>query len=174
MPRMARADSNDTAGMETPDEVMSRLRQMRSLRFESCSAVASGWDGHGTGQVLVEEPGVGIVVFQETGTWQSAVAGRAPVSFRNVFRWTAHASALRLEHLRHGADSPVWLFDLAPGDHGRWQAIDPHVCGQDGYAASLWLEGETLHVAWTITGPCKRERLRYAYSTLAGPAAAAT
>ena len=58
MPRMARADSNDTAGMETPDEVMSRLRQMRSLRFESCSAVASGWDGHGTGQVLVEEPGV--------------------------------------------------------------------------------------------------------------------
>jgi hypothetical protein len=92
------------------------LRGVRSLRFEARSEVGTGWDGVGTGCVAVSEPTSDVVVFEESGRWQPS--GRRSMAFSNVFRLGRLGEVIRLEHLRFGADSPVFLFDLAPGPDG--------------------------------------------------------
>jgi len=145
-------------------DVLDRLRAVRRLRFESRSAAGTGWDGVGTGQVAVNEPLPGVLVFEEHGHWQAAAPGREPTAFRNVFRWSALASgALRLEHLRRGPVQPVFLFDMAPAGEGRWREIEAHQCVADRYAATLASEGLLLRVCWTIEGPRKREAIHYTY-----------
>lgn len=145
-------------------DVLDRLRAVRHLRFESRSAAGTGWDGVGTGRVSVNEPEPGVLVFEERGHWQAAAPGREPTAFRNVFRWSALPSgALRLEHLRHGPDRPVYLFDMAPTAEGPWREIEAHQCAADRYAATLVCEGPLLRVGWTIAGPRKREAIHYTY-----------
>ncbi len=97
----------------------------------------------------------------ESGTWQPASGG--PLNFSNLYRWSRVADSLRLEHLRFGADRPVFLFDMIEGDDGDWRERSPHVCGEDRYAASLAVRENELHVAWSIHGPRKRESIRYFY-----------
>jgi hypothetical protein len=144
-------------------EVLTLLRRVRSLQFVAESEAATGWNGAGTGSVVVSEPAVGVVVFHETGSWQPNASGRPAIRFFNVFRWSAVGDVLRLEHLRAGPDSPVLLFDLAPAGNDEWREVRPHWCRDDCYAASLRVEGEQLTVAWTVVGPHKRESIRYAY-----------
>jgi hypothetical protein len=149
--------------VQSLDEVLTLLRRVRSLRFDAQSGAATGWDGVGTGSVAVSEPGAGVVVFTEHGTWQPSAPGRPAIAFNNAFRWSVAGDALRLEHLRFGPDHPVLLFDMAPGADGLWQEVSPHQCREDCYTASLGVEGGQLVVAWSIIGPRKRESVRYTY-----------
>jgi len=149
--------------MHSLGEVLTHLRQVRSLRFDARSAATTGWDGVGTGTVAVSEPAVGVVVFDEAGTWHPSVPGQAAVGFKNVFRWSVVGDALRLEHLRFGPEHPVLLFDMAPGADGVWREVSPHQCREDCYTASLGAEDEQLTVVWSIVGPHKRESIRYTY-----------
>lgn len=149
--------------MQSLTEVLSLLRCVQSLRFDAHSEAASGWDGVGTGAVTVSEPATGVVVFDEAGTWQPDSPGVAAVGFRNVFRWSAVAELLRLEHLRFGPEQPVLLFDMASGADGVWREVSPHRCREDSYTASLSDVGGQLQVAWSIVGPRKRESIRYTY-----------
>src|SRR5262249_28131253 len=86
--------------------------------------------------------------------------------FNNVFRWTRISpTAVRLEHLRFGEDQPVLLFELHhQPDEMRWASANPHVCGDDCYAAQLQVEEEGFTLSWTVSGPRKRERINYTYS----------
>jgi len=149
--------------MASLTEVLSLLRQVRSLRFDARSEAATGWDGVGTGAVAISEPAFGVVVFDEAGTWQPRAPGRSAVGFKNVFRWSVVGESLRLEHLRFGADHPVLLFDMAPGEDGLWREISPHQCREDCYTASLVVEEKQVVVAWSIVGPRKREAITYTY-----------
>jgi hypothetical protein len=149
--------------VQSLNEVLTLLRWVRSLRFDASSEAATGWDGCGTGSVAVSEPAAGVVVFDEVGTWQPTTPGRAAFGFKNVFRWSAVAESLRLEHLRFGPEHPVLLFDMAPDADGVWREVSPHQCREDCYTASLGVEGGQLVVAWSIVGPCKRESIRYTY-----------
>lgn len=144
-------------------EVWSLLRQVQSLRFNASSGATTGWDGIGTGAVIVTEPAVGVVIFDETGAWQPSAPDRPAMRFHNVFRWSKADAALRLEHLRFGADSPVLLFDMALDLDGQWREVSPHQCRDDCYAASLRIEERQLLVAWTVQGPRKRESIQYTY-----------
>jgi len=154
---------NDDEGLVVQSliEVLSLLRRVRSLQFDAWSESSPGWDGIGRGTVAVSEPTVGVVIFDEAGTWQPIIAGRAAVEFKNIYRWSEAGEALRLEHLRFGADHPVLLFDMAPGENGMWREVSPHHCGEDCYTASHGVEGGQLVVASTIDGPRKREFSRY-------------
>lgn len=147
----------------TQAAVLSQLRRVRALRFDARSDAATGWNGTGTGTVVVTEPADGVVVFEEAGTWQADIPGRPAIGFNNVFRWSRIDAALRLEHLRFGLERPVWLFDLVPGENGAWRERSAHLCGADRYAATLRIAGGRLEVAWSIVGPRKRESIRYAY-----------
>lgn len=149
--------------MESLTEVMSLLGRVQSLRFDARTEAATGWEGVGIGTVAVSEPAAGVVVFQEAGTWQPSAPDQAAIGFNNVFRWSAAGQALRLEHLRRGADSPVLLFDMAPAERGKWREVSAHQCRADSYTATLTVESSQVVVAWSIVGPRKRESIRYTY-----------
>ncbi len=142
-------------------KVWSLLQVVSALRFEAQSEAATGWNGIGTGTVMVSEPEPRVVVFDEAGTWQSP--GRAMIRFANVFRWSNTGASLRLEHLRFGAENPVFLFEMAPNADGEWHEVSPHLCREDCYTASLVVEGQQVLVAWSILGPQKQESIRYVY-----------
>ncbi|MGH7702137.1 MAG: DUF6314 family protein [Gemmatimonadales bacterium] len=138
------------------------LPRVRRLEFVAWSAVATGWNGRGEGTVRVEDPGSGVLIFNERGVWRPEGGGE--LKFRNVFRWTPLGSALiRLEHLRFGPKRPVPLFDLIPGGSGRWRSERPHLCGEDRYEAELWERDWGMEMVWSITGPRKAERIEYRY-----------
>lgn len=149
--------------MESLTEVLSLLRRVQSLRFDARTEAATGWEGVGIGTVAVSQPAAGVVVFEEAGTWQPSAPSQRAIGFNNVFRWSAVGEALRLEHLRLGADSPVLLFDMAPADGGQWREVSPHQCRADSYTATLTVESSQVVVAWSIMGPRKRESIRYTY-----------
>src|SRR5262245_37173249 len=140
------------------------LRRIRALRFTARSGAGSGWNGTGSGTVLVTAPQDGVLLFEESGTWQPDQG--KPLRFRNVFRWTLlDPQRIRLEHLRFGPAHPVYLFDLAPTPDGSWCSLTPHLCAEDCYSARLdeWEQG--FHLAWSIRGPRKEEPIEYDYST---------
>jgi hypothetical protein len=162
------SDFLNEAGRAKPivsvNELLSLLRRVRALRFDAHSDAATGWQGTGSGIVVVSAPADGIVVFEESGSWQPSASGRGPIGFKNAFRWSAVGEALRLEHLRFGRENPVLLFDMGPVAGGEWREISPHLCREDAYTASLIVTEEEILVAWSVIGPRKRESIRYTYS----------
>lgn len=146
------------------DDLLGRQRRVRTLRFQSRTQSATGWEGAGTGVVSVSEPAAGVVVFTESGTWQPSVGDRPAVQFENVFRWSVVEDGLRLEHLRFGPDHPVPLFEMAPDENGMWREVSPHMCRDDCYRASLTVAEDRIDVEWTIMGPQRREEIRYTYT----------
>ncbi|MGM0615071.1 MAG: DUF6314 family protein [Pseudomonadota bacterium] len=154
--------------MQTSQEVLSCLRRVRTLHFNAQSQAGTGWEGVGKGKVKVSAAQENSLVFHESGNWQpnhKSAEHPSAFAFTNTFRWTAIGHQLRLEHLRFGVDKPVLLFDMAPDEAGQWREVDPHLCGQDVYAASLTIEGNQIRVAWSIKGPRKQESIVYSYQT---------
>ena len=146
----------------TPSQLWSRLRAVRTLRFESTGDPATGWTGVGTGTVAVTAPSKTVLLFTEAGTFQQPQG--KPIEFTNVFRWTKLGRSIRLEHLRFGPDHPVFLFDMQPTAGMWWEQVTPHQCVDDCYAATLLVDDDKLILTWTVTGPGKRESIRYTYS----------
>jgi hypothetical protein len=106
-------------------ELWNCLGRVRCLRFVAQSALATGWQGVGTGSVVVDAATDAILIFTESGSWQPT-CGRS-LRFSNVFRWSRiNTDLIRLEHLRFGVDHPVYLFDLAPGAGDEWTSVRPH------------------------------------------------
>lgn len=156
--------SNTPLDMSRLDAVLDALSQVRALRFQARSQAGTGWDGVGEGEVRVSRPSPSVVVFEESGMWQADRPGAPGLAFRNVFRWTAQGAHLRLEHLRHGPDQPVFLFELAWAGQDAWHTVQAHLCGADTYEARLCCEPGAITVAWAIRGPRKDEALHYRYS----------
>jgi hypothetical protein len=138
---------------------------VQELTFEARSRAAAynGWNGSGKGVVQVEAVKAGVILFHERGVW--VPEGGREITFSNVFRWTADPDGhfLRLEHLRFGPDHLVYLFDLVPVDESVLKSSDPHICGEDVYAAQMEFDHETVRLQWTITGPRKAEDIYYIY-----------
>ncbi|OWK45026.1 DUF6314 family protein [Fimbriiglobus ruber] len=143
------------------------LGAVRELTFatHSHSPTYTGWGGTGRGIVRTEPVGPTILIFDETGAWTRE--GGRENRFSNVFRWTADPAGhfIRLEHLRFGADQPVYLFDLVPTADHILESADPHVCQADLYAARMEYGASAVYLNWTITGPKKDERISYTYKT---------
>src|SRR5215212_2731765 len=76
------------------------LSRVRTLSFVAHSGKPGGWNGKGSGTVVVTHLGVGAMTFTESGFWRPE--GGGDIRFRNVFRWTIVGESLRLEHLRFG------------------------------------------------------------------------
>ena len=112
--------------MELAKELWNCLRRVRFLRFVAQSNRATGWNGSGDGSVAVAAPTDTVLTFTEAGSWQPT--GGRPLRFINVFRWSLiEPTIIRLEHLRFGAEHPVYLFDLAPDEGGgKWISVRPH------------------------------------------------
>ena len=145
----------------TLESVWSRLSSIRELAFKATSSASTGWTGSGVATVNVTLPASGVLVSSESGTWTPEVG--KPLAFTNVYRWTLQPQTLRLEHLRFGADDPVYLFDLGIVDDSRMESVEPHLGQDDLYVAQLSLTSTDLNIAWSIDGPRKRETIKYVY-----------
>lgn len=146
-------------------EAWDRLCTIRELEFEaqSRSSTNTGWNGSGRGTVQVENLDHETLLFHEKGSWDAD--GTRELTFNNLFRWTCDPGArlIRLEHLRFGPDSPVYLFDLVPESERVLFSAQPHVCRDDLYSARMVIADEAIVLSWTVTGPRKDERIAYRY-----------
>lgn len=145
------------------EQTWERLRRVRGLAFVARSASPTGWNGQGTGTVVVEPAGDGALTFTEAGVWRPE--GGREIRFRNVFRWSQGKDTLRLEHLRFGVDYPVSLFELALVGGGTWRSVAPHLCREDCYAAEMHVLDDGITLRWSVTGPSKQETIEYTYSS---------
>jgi hypothetical protein len=145
----------------TLEVVWDRLRRVRSLSFVARSGNPAGWNGRGSGTVVVEATGE-VLVFSEQGTWRPE--GGRDICFSNVFRWTKGEGRLRLEHLRFGVEHPVYLFDLEPAGDREWRSASPHLCSEDCYTAVMHVRDDSIVLRWSVNGPRKKEEIEYFYS----------
>lgn len=136
-------------------EVLARLGASTDANVEVWAG--AGWAGSGTGAVRAAHDG-DVLVLSEAGVW--APDGARPMRWRAVSRWWAEGAALAVEHVRQGTPASAVL----DADGDRWAGRQPHVCGADRYEVSLHLDAGGVVVAWTVSGPCKADRVvtRYA------------
>ena len=133
-----------------------RLCAVRSLRFSTKpNDRTSGWNGAGTGTVEVTVTGNSTITFTERGTWVTDTGKQ--LDFSNVYRWTFDwdAGVIRLEHLRHDPNRPVFLLDLAPIDEAAFESVSRHRCGLDIYAATVKFRNDAVDLRWRVNGPKK-------------------
>jgi len=142
-----------------------RLTNVNKLTFfaNTKSREENGWQGRGAGEVMVVKE-ENKLYFHEKGTWQNKEGEKT--NFSNVFRWTIDRSAgvISLEHLRRGADHPVFLFHMAPSSSQSLSSVDSHLCGGDTYFGQIHFDQHSLRLNWRVIGPKKNEEIDYYYS----------
>ncbi|MCK4934619.1 MAG: winged helix-turn-helix transcriptional regulator [Simkaniaceae bacterium] len=144
----------------------SKLKTIKNITFHANSKSAQdlGWDGRGSGEVVLTSPKPHTLVFTEKGYWK-ANAG-SETKFSNVFCWTLEQTSgvIALEHLRRGPDRPVFLFHLAPSTTKSLTSVHSHLCGKDAYFGKVQFDQHGLRLNFRIIGPKKNEELEYFYS----------
>lgn len=142
-----------------------KLMTVKHLSFhaKTKSTDEGGWSGKGQGEVVLIKNNSNTIIFNEKGSWQDKQGGE--VSFSNVFRWTLdiHAKMISLEHLRHGAEHPVFLFHLTPSGKHSLSSVDSHLCEGDTYFGQIHFDNYSLRLNWRVIGPKKNEELDYYY-----------
>lgn len=142
-----------------------KLRQVTQLSFhrQSISKEELGWPEKGKGQVMSREND-NVLIYNEKGIWFNKLGDQ--VHFTNVFRWRLdrQAGAISLEHLRQGADRPVFLFHLVPTHIHSLSCVDLHLCGEDAYSSQIHLVSTGLCLNWRVIGPKKNQEIDYYYS----------
>ena len=143
-----------------------RLGNVKQLSFhaKTKSKEESGWNGKGKGEVTITKEGDNTLIFSEKGSWSGKQA--EDVGFRNIFRWKLDQTAgvISLEHLRFGADRPVFLFHLAPTGNYSASSVDAHLCAEDSYFGRIVFDSRSLRLNWRVIGPKKNEEIDYFYS----------
>ncbi len=142
-----------------------KLSGVKQVTFHAKSkSKEEGWNGKGKGEVAVKRVESHILIFNEKGSWQGRQ--EEEVSFSNIFRWTLDRKAclISLEHLRRGADHPVFLLNLAPSGHYSLSSVDSHLCGGDTYFGQIHFDRYSLRLNWRVIGPKKNEEIDYYYS----------
>ena len=146
-------------------QLWQRLLKIKKLSFSAQSKAVkqSGWNGVGQATVRVEAPASHCLVFHEQGVWK-AEDGKE-FDFKNQYRWTWNKakSLIALEHLRHGAANPVFLFELTPVGENSFETVHPFLCRHDTYLATLNCTSQAIEFNWRILGPNKNEEIHYVY-----------
>lgn len=163
---MHAASKNRKTDIQIVLNLWKKLASVTQLAFhaQSKSSEELGWNGNGRGEVGVSREKEGVLIFHEKGSWRGKQGGK--FSFSNVFRWTLdrNAGLISLEHLRRGAENPVFLFHLAPTSDYSLASIDSHLCEADTYFGQIFFDRHALRLKWRVIGPKKNEEIDYFYS----------
>lgn len=145
-------------------ECWSRLKSVSVLQTHARhgSDSLSGKQGRADVKVFLESHSV--ICFHENGVW--TLDSDKQIQFNNTLRWTLDLSSgtIALEHLRHGASKPVFLFHLKPQKPSLLVSIDSHLCGADAYFGQIQMGSHYLQLSWKIIGPKKNDRIESLYS----------
>lgn len=147
-------------------EVWKSLLQVSHLTFSASSKSkdVTGWNGKGKAVVTTQKESDSVLIFHEKGSWLDVKGNE--IDFTNVFRWTLDrkAKVISLEHLRHGAANPVFLFHLAPSSEKSLSSIDSHLCNNDAYFGQITCSKPGLKLFWRVLGPNKNEEIQTYYT----------
>lgn len=116
----------------------------------------------GSGCVKTVRPAPDVLRWTARGRWES---GRgAALAFESAYEWRRSRGRLLLAHLRRGPETPVALVELVPHDAADlFVSAQPHCCGEDVYAARLYVGAAQIELQWDIAGPRKSIRLQQCY-----------
>lgn len=142
-----------------------RLKSVKQLTLhaKSRSKEETGWNGKGKGEVLITQETDTTMIFKEKGSW--IVKQGEEIGFSNTFRWVLdrNAGMISLEHLRLGANHPVFLFHLAPTGPHVLASLESHLCEEDTYLAHVFWDMHSVRLTWRVIGPRKNEEIEYFY-----------
>ncbi len=143
-------------------ECWARLKTVEMLQTHA-TLISDPAPKRGTADIKVVEEGTSVIHFHESGVWH--LEKDREIHFSNILRWTLDMSSgtIGLEHLRHGAGKPVFLFHLKPKKLGLLVSIDSHLCGSDAYFGQVQLSPQYLQLSWKIVGPKKNDRIESLY-----------
>ncbi len=165
-PALKNSEPGHLSDQEALPFLWQRLLQIKHLSFSAQSKAEkpSGWNGIGRAKVDAKSLSTHIVMFEEQGSWTSDEGKQ--FDFKNTFRWTMHHTKplITLEHLRHGPDHPIVLFELTPVSSTRFETVHPYLCRQDTYLAHLYCDRHFIQLNWRILGPSKNEEIHYIYT----------
>ncbi len=123
----------------------------------------TGWNGSGTGTVVVAVIDDKTMTFSEAGKWTTHAG--AELRFSNRYRWRLNEeqNSIQLAHLRYGADNPVQLIALVATGKRQWHTVTPHICNEDSYTLELTHTDKKVRMIWKVVGPNKNECIEYHY-----------
>lgn len=160
-------DPKSPPKIENPKQILRtfwhQLCYVKALKFTAKIKTSEGImirRGQGEVTTILEDS---VLTFHEKGNWMSQ--GGTEMNFTNTFRWTLDyaLSMISLEHLRHGINSPVFLFHLAPSARHTLASVDAHLCADDAYFGQLISTPSSLRLKWRVIGPRKNEEMDYYY-----------
>ncbi|KIC72367.1 Uncharacterized protein DB42_DE00130 [Neochlamydia sp. EPS4] len=141
------------------------LKNITKLTFISrtYSKDVKGWNGQGRGEVKVTKQSHTLLIFDEKGTWHNQQGMQ--FNFYNIFRWGLDLKACKisLEHLRQGANRPIFLLHLVPSNPHLLSSLNSYFCKQDIYSGKVYFEPFSFQLTWRIKGPHKNEQIAYSY-----------
>lgn len=156
--------------LETPRSYLQQKRQAlclqafveRLLRTQQMTIRTQNGE-EAVGKVTVKEEKPGIFIFTEQGHWVKGI--QQNINFHNSLRWSCifEEGLIRLEHLRHGLNHPIFLSYLTPINSKQLQSIDPHLCQKDCYFGHIEFNKQGIYLTWRILGDRKNETLHYIY-----------
>ncbi|MBS0624250.1 MAG: winged helix-turn-helix transcriptional regulator [Verrucomicrobia bacterium] len=141
-----------------------RLARVQSLAFLAKSRHGDQQSiKEGQAHVKVSALSSDVLVFVEKGQWFQK--DLAHTVFSNSFRWSLdlQSSLITLEHLRYGAQQPVFLFHLTVTQPHMLESVDAHLCAQDTYLGNIVWNQDQIDFHWRIIGPHKNDNLTYCY-----------
>lgn len=166
-PRKPIAGPHTLSSQKTLQSFWEKLVSIQTMCFSAKSksmGQITGWNGIGKGVVEVKFEEETVLIFKERGSWISEE--KKEHDFSNVFRWTLQLQqgVITLEHLRFGAQHPVFLFSLIPVDANTLESIDSHVCNDDSYFGQIRCDKHFIQFNWRVIGPKKNEEIDYLYT----------
>jgi hypothetical protein len=148
------------------EEFWQKLLRVQTLKFKAKtkSKNSLGWDGVGSGQVIITKENGHTIISNEKGSWKNK--NDEEINFTNVFRWTLDKdkNLIGLEHLRQGIERPVFLFHLEPSSEKLLSSVESHLCGADTYFGQIHFDQNSIRFNWRVIGPKKNEDITYYYS----------
>jgi len=158
---------NTPSGQKALEMAWEKLLKVQNLCFSAKSksvSLSTGWNGLGKGAVEVKRENDHTLLFHERGSWVSE--DNKQFEFSNVFRWSRRLTdgVINLEHLRFGAQNPVFLFSLVPMDGNTLESMEAHACNEDSYFGQLRCDKHFIQLNWRIIGPKKNEEIDYLYT----------
>jgi hypothetical protein len=137
-----------------------RLKKVKQFTktVKSRALIENGWNGKGSGEVIVSIHSDSVILFHEKGVWEGNI------SFSNTFRWTLDRTTglISLERFRNPEDA-FFLFYLAPSGNNFLASVESHLCEHDVYMATVPWDRNSIGLHWRVIGPKKNEEMEYSY-----------
>lgn len=120
-----------------------------------------GGSHYGEGLTTVRSESAAEVILFDCGRWSRPTHLR----FSGGYRWNfANAvDGFKIDHIRHGADNPVFLAALVPVNPFLYKNLESYHCEADSYDVEVRFMEEEVVMQWSIRGPRKNQNLCIRY-----------